>query len=153
MALIPVSCSSVPCCRRCLRCGKRCSFCSAVSCWHLLLRCWRWIWSQRSRTRGVLVENLLGQGFGATCCACVSFAWEIVHDSLMVNFVSLVIGGEIYVAWKCKMLHDVTGGIPSIYSERDLWSLEFRSWLRPCAVSRLRACFAHNKIIKLLCSE
>ena len=33
--------------------------------------------------------------------------------------------------------------IPSIYSEKErfiyLWSLEFRSWLRPRAVSRLRA--------------
>ena len=37
MPLIPISCSSVSCCRRCLRCAKRertrkrCSFCSAVS--------------------------------------------------------------------------------------------------------------------------
>ena len=58
MPLIPISCSSVSCCRRCLRCAKRCSFCSAVSCWRLLLRCSRWIWSRRSRSRGVSVENL-----------------------------------------------------------------------------------------------
>ena len=32
------------------------------------------------------MENLPGQGFGATCCACVSFAWEIVRDSPVVNF-------------------------------------------------------------------
>ena len=44
MPLIPISCSSVSCCRRCLRC----SFCSAVSCWLLLLRCSRWIWSRHS---------------------------------------------------------------------------------------------------------
>ena len=31
----------------------------------------------------------LGRGFGATCCACVRFALEIVRDSLMVNIVSL----------------------------------------------------------------
>ena len=42
MPLIPISSSSVSCCRRCLRCAKRertrkrCSFCSAVSCWRLL---------------------------------------------------------------------------------------------------------------------
>ena len=57
----------------------------------LLLRCSPWIWSRRSRSRGVSVENLLGRGFGATCCAFVSFAsfaWEIVRDSPMVNFVS-----------------------------------------------------------------
>ena len=48
MPLIPISYSSVSCCRRCLRCAKRCSFCSAVSCWRLLLRCSRWIWSRHS---------------------------------------------------------------------------------------------------------
>ena len=32
------------------------------------------------------MENLPGRGFEATCCACVSFAWEIVRDSPMVNF-------------------------------------------------------------------
>ena len=53
MPLIPISCSSVSSCRRCLRCAKRCSFCSSVSCWRLLLRCSRWIWSRRSRSRGV----------------------------------------------------------------------------------------------------
>ena len=31
MPLIPISCSSVSCCRRCLRCAKRCSF----GVWHL----------------------------------------------------------------------------------------------------------------------
>ena len=49
MPLIPISYSSVSCCRRCLRCAKRCSFCSPVSCWpRLLLRCSRWIWSRHS---------------------------------------------------------------------------------------------------------
>ena len=48
MPLIPISYSSVSCCRRCLRCAKRCSFCSAVSCWRLPLRCSRWIWSRHS---------------------------------------------------------------------------------------------------------
>ena len=57
MPLIPISCSSVSCCRRCLRCAKRCSFCSVVSCRRLLHRS-RWIWSRRSRPRGVSVENL-----------------------------------------------------------------------------------------------
>ena len=69
--LIPISFSSVSCCRRCLRCAHRCSFYSAVSCWRLLLRCSRWIWRRRSRSRGVSVKNLPGRGFGATCCACV----------------------------------------------------------------------------------
>ena len=36
------------------------------------------------------MENLPRRGFAATCCACssVSFAWEIVRDSPMVNIVS-----------------------------------------------------------------
>ena len=93
--LIPVSCSSVSCCRRCVRCAKRCSFCSAVSCWRLLLPCSRWISSRRSRSRGVSVENLPGRGFGATCCACMSSAWEIVRDSPMVNFVSQTMNKHI----------------------------------------------------------
>ena len=68
MLLIPIFCFSVSCCRRCLHCAGRCSLCS---CWRLLLRCSRWIWSRRSPSRGVSVENLPGRGFGATCCACV----------------------------------------------------------------------------------
>ena len=43
---------------------------------------------------------------------------------------------------------------PSIYLEKErfiyLWDLEFRSWLRPRAVSRLRASFARDEIIKSL---
>ena len=65
MPLIPISCPSVSCCRRCLRCAKRWSFCSAVSRWRLLLRCSRWIWSRRSRSRGVSVETIfLRASFG-----------------------------------------------------------------------------------------
>ena len=94
MPLIPISCSSASSCRRCLqlclRCAKRCSFCSAVSCWRLLLRCSRWIWGWCSSSRGVSAENLPWRGFGATC-ACVSFAWKIVSDSPMINFDSQTI--------------------------------------------------------------
>ena len=77
------------------------------------------------------MENLPGQGFGVTCCACVSFAWEIVRDSPIVNFDSqtmikdkcaLVISGEVYVAWKRKMLHDVIGGYQAyIQRKKDLF--------------------------------
>ena len=76
----------------------------------------------------------LGWGLGATCCACVSFAWEIVRDSPMVNFHSqtmdhvstskcaLVIGGEVYVARKREMLHDVIGGHQAyIQRKKDLF--------------------------------
>ena len=41
------------------------------------------------------MENLPGRGFGATCCTCVSFAWEIVRDSPMVNFVSQTMNKHI----------------------------------------------------------
>ena len=183
--------------------------------------CSRWIWSRRSRFIGVSVENLAGRGFGATCCSCVSFAWEIVRDSPMVNFVSQTMNKHI----KMRLGHRRRSlccletqnapwrhwRIPSIYSEKDLFiacvasvslrfrskergtrvkdrakngvskragrilflglsllrnqtetlatqanlfmKLEFRSWLRPRAVSRLRSRFARNKIIKSLCSE
>ena len=132
MPLIPISCSSASCCRCFLCCAKRCSFFSAVSCWHLLC-CSCWVWSWRSHSRGVSVENLPGRGFGATCCACVSFAWEIVRDSPIVNFdsqtmnkhIKLVIGGEVYVAWKCKMHYDVIGGHQAyIQRKRDLFTYE-----------------------------
>ena len=72
---------------------------------------------------GVLVPGSFGGKSSwsrfCICCARVSFAWEIVRDSPTVNFVSqtvnkhiktLVIGGEVYVAWKCKMLDDVIDG-------------------------------------------
>ena len=79
------------------------------------------------------MENLPGRGFGATCCACVSFAWEIVRDSPMVNFdsqtmnkhIKLVIGGEVYVAWKCKMHYDVIGRHQAyLQRKRDLFTYE-----------------------------
>ena len=164
---IPVSCSSVSCCRRCLRFAKRCYLCCAVSCWRLLFRCSRWISSRRSRSRGVSVENLPRRGIGATCCACVSFALEIVRDSPMVNFDSQTMNKHIKMRlghrrrslccletqnapWRHWLL-------PSRNSEEErfiyLWSLEFRSWLRPRAVSRLRARFARDKIIKSPRSE
>ena len=49
-----------------------------------LLRCSRWIWSWRSRSRGVSVINLPGRGFGATCCAYVSIAitWKLCFTCL-----------------------------------------------------------------------
>ena len=94
------------------------------------------------------MENLPGRGFGATCCACESFAWEIVRDSPMVN------GGKVYVAWKREMLHDVIDGYQAYVHEKIyLWRIEFCSWLRPRAVSRLRARFARDEIIKSLRSE
>ena len=65
-------CSSVSCCRRCLRCAKRCSLRSAISCWRLLLRCSRSILSRRSRSSGISVENLTRRGIAATCCAAVA---------------------------------------------------------------------------------
>ena len=36
------------------------------------------------------MENLPRRGFAGTCCACssVSFGWEIVRDSPMINIVS-----------------------------------------------------------------
>ena len=68
------------------------------------------------------MENLRGRGFGAIWLLfhLEPFAWEIVHDSPMVNFVSVVIGGEVYVAWKCKMLHDITGGCQA-YIQREIY--------------------------------
>ena len=56
------------------------------------------------------------------------------------------------------MLHDVIGGYQAyIQRKKDLFiylrSVEFRSWLRPRAVSRLHARFARDKIIKSLRSE
>ena len=71
---------------------------------------------------------------------------------------------KVYVAWKRKMLNDVIDGhqasgadygLLQAYIQRKiyLWSLEFRSWLRPRAVSRLRLRFPRDKIIKSLRSE
>ena len=51
------------------------------------------------------------------------------------------LGHQVYVAWKPrKMLHDVIGGHQAyIHEKNGLWRIEFCSWLRPPAVSRLRA--------------
>ena len=45
------------------------------------------------------MENLPGRGFGVTCCACVSFAWEIVRDSPIVNFDSQTMNKHINAPW------------------------------------------------------
>ena len=94
-------CSSVSCCRRCLRWAKRCSFCSANSCWRLLLRCSHWISSRCSRSR----EILGGKCYSARncshllCCCCVSFVWEIARDSSIVNTVSQTMNKHISFSW------------------------------------------------------
>ena len=80
--------------------AKRCSLSYAVSCWRLLPRCSRWIWSRRSCSRGASVGNLPGRGFGAICCVCVSIAWEIVRDSPMVNIVSQTMNKHINTAFQ-----------------------------------------------------
>ena len=85
MPLIPISCSSVSCCRRCLRCAKRCSFCSAVSCWRLLLCCSRWIWSRRSRSRGVQWKIFLGEDLEplvVLVCDTIRWMWLVDKPSL-----------------------------------------------------------------------
>ena len=75
------------------------------------------------------MENLPGQGFGVTCCACVSFAWEIVRDSPMVNFDSQTMNKHI----KMRLGHRRRSlccletqnapwrhwRIPSIYSQKE----------------------------------
>ena len=67
---------------------------------------------------------------------------------------TLVIGGKVYVAWKRKMLDDVIGGHQEYIHEKIyLWRIELCSWLGPRAVSRLRARFARDEIIKSLRSE
>ena len=106
------------------------------------------------------MENLPRRGIAGTCCACsyVSFGWEIVRDSPMVNIVSQTKHNSlfsnyynlqsVYVAWKRKMFHDVIGGHQAyIHKKVDLWRIEFCSSLRPRAVSRLR-----DEIIRSLCS-
>ena len=62
----------------------------------------------------------------------------------------MVIGGEVYVAWKRKMLHDVIGGYQAyIERKQDLFIYEASNF----AAGRLRARFARGKIIKSLRSE
>ena len=126
-------------------------------------------------SRAVSVESLPWRGFAATCCACssVSFGWEIVRDLPMVNIVSQTMNQHKSLSWiihenapwssaaksmlpgnaKCSMTS--LADTKHIFRERKiyLWSLEFRSWLRPRAVSRLRARFARDEIEKSLPSR
>ena len=44
----------------------------------------------------------LEEGFGATCCACVSFAWEIVRDSRMVNLDSQTMNKQSLIVARVK---------------------------------------------------
>ena len=60
---------------------------------------------------------------------------------------ALVISGKVYVAWKRKMLHDVTlhdvtGGHQAYIHRKKkiyLWRIEFCIWLRPRAVYVMHA--------------
>ena len=108
---------------------------------------------------------------GAICCVCVSFAWEIVRDSPMVNIVSQTMNKHNSLLkiirenapwssaaksmfpgnakWSIKKRY-VTSLADTKHIFIDLWGIEFCSWLRPRAVSRLRA---RDEIIKSLRSE
>ena len=78
------------------------------------------------------MENLPGRGLGATFCACLSFAWEIVRDSPMVNFHSQTMNKHIKMRLghrrrslccpETLMLHDVIGGHQAyIQRKKDLF--------------------------------
>ena len=67
------------------------------------------------------MENLSGRGFGTTCCACVTFAWEIVRDSPMVNFHSQTMNKHSRMRLghrHRKMFHDDIGG-HQVYIQRE----------------------------------
>ena len=97
MPLIPICYPSVSCCRRCLRCAKRCSFCSAVSRWRLLLRCSRWIWSRRSRSRGVSVENLPALALHARQDYKVATLWTIYLPTMLSIVLIFILSLASYV--------------------------------------------------------
>ena len=86
------------------------------------------------------------------CVICMGNCSWFTDGKLWFTDDDLVIGGEVYVARKRKLLDDVIGGYQAYIKirERKIYlfiSLEFGSWLRPRAVSRLRARFACDKII------
>ena len=58
------------------------------------------------------MENLSGRGFGATCCACVSFAREIVRDSPMVNFHSQTMNAPWSSAAKSMLPGNTKSHVP-----------------------------------------
>ena len=66
---------------------------------------------------------------------------------------ALAIGSKGYVAWNAKCCMTSLADTKNIYSWKDLWCIEFCSWLSPRAVSRLRARFARDEIIKSLRSR
>ena len=92
----------------------------------------------------------------------VSFACEIVRDSPMVNFDSQTVNKQIHqnAPWSSAAKFMLPGNAKCSMTsladtkQSDLFmNPRFRSWLRPHAVSRLRARFARDKIIKSLRSE
>ena len=116
-------------------------------------------------------KYLPGRGFGAICCVCVSFAWKIVRDSPMVNIVSQTMNKHNSLLkiirenapWSSAAKSMLPGNAKCSMKKRyvmsladtkhifiDLWGIEFCSWLRPRAFSRLRA---RDEIIKSLRSE
>ena len=119
------------CWLRCLRCAKRCSLLRGC----LLRSARRWI------LIGVLQRSFNGKSSSARICwhlLCLQFyVISMGNCSWFTNGKHCFPDGQVYVAWKHKMLIDVIGRHQGRYIY--LWRIEFCRWLRPCAVSRLRA--------------
>ena len=107
------------------------------------------------------MENLPGRGFGAICCVCVSFAWEMVRDSPMVNIVSQTMNKDNSLSkitrenapWSSAAKSMLPGNAKWSMTKRyvtsladtkhifiDLWGINFaagldHAWLADCARS------------------
>ena len=98
------------------------------------------------------MENLPGRGFGVICRACVSFAWEIVRDSPMVNTskCALVIGAKSMLPGNAKCSMTSLVDTKHIFRERKMYSFiyEASNFAAGAArATRLQSRYARNDLI------
>ena len=87
-------------------------------------------------SRGVSVENLPRRGFAATCCAysSVSFGWDIVRDSPMVNIVTQTMNQHNILSWIIHKNTPWSSAAKSMLPGNAKWKLgrvviDFHAWL------------------------
>ena len=106
----------------------------------------------------ISAENLPGRGFGALwshvlcfCVICMGNCSWFTDGKLWFTDDDLVISGEVYVAWKRRMLDDVIGGYQAyIQRKKDLFRGGWQRGLEPSSKSKIKKRFSRTFLMEFL---